>query len=123
MLEKARFLKCCQDALVIPKTKSVNAVRKQLRYQLQNTEANKRCIEFCCSRCNYPYLDGTQLIILLGIKYEYNTKMLATALNVSSKTIFSQIERIKDKFGLKNNLDLKEFISNDLRCNKPISMR
>lgn len=74
-----------------------------------------------CLRCDFKYITASQLLIILGMRQGYSVKRMSTALGVSTNTIFSQIERIKKNFLIRNHAELICFTNeNIISCNAPV---
>lgn len=122
-LNPERFLGCCQDAMVLRKNMTTDEIKALILYEMQKGSVEKKCLNRVCKECFYPYLTRSQLLILLGLKHGYSVQKIAESLNVSKKTIFSQIEKTKLKFNLKSDFDIKCFVENNLESNKPINAK
>lgn len=120
-LEGERFLRCCEDAVVLQRDRNVGDIKNLIMLESAKPVQEKKCLNASmCDRCFYPYLTSTQLLILIGLKNGYSAKLIASALSISNKTVFSHLYKMRSKFNLESDLDIKKFLENDLKYNKPI---
>lgn len=120
-LLRDNFLACFKDATVLDKNTPLDQTIKIVRETIlsKNKTVGNNLVDYCL-RCRYPYLSETQLLILIGYKYGYKVREISQALNVSEKTIYAQIYKIKGDFNLRGSFDMFSFLKNDLKCYQPI---
>lgn len=121
-LDRTCFLSCFEDAIVLRKVHKISEIKKMVLEKTESRDLLMKYSDSACNRCFFPYLTNTQLLILIGIRHGYSAKMLSYALSVSQKTVFSQLDKVREKFNLRNNSDMKKFLDHRLEVNVPIKV-
>lgn len=112
---------CVSDASLLFTSESIDFFKQWIELGFKRDIELIENITNICDRCNFKHITYSQRTILIAIRNGYTVKQISTIFGLSIKTVFSQIDRVKKNFLLRNTRDLWGFINlNSLSCNRPV---